>query len=278
MTIFISYRRADTAEVTRRLYDALAHRYGPENVFKDIDSVPSGVDFRQHIVEALASCRMLAAVIGEGWLDTRDGENRRRIDDEDDYVRIEIETALGLRIPVVPVLVGEVSMFRSDALPPSLKPLANQNAVRLRPGPDFERDLERLMRSIEPHQPGERVSRADATRPVWKKRLFTAWRSSRFDPEQGPFRLGRLCPYCGKGLMLDNDPSDPTMLRCATTFGGKGRCTFRLLRRVLALPWLNFSVIGYHDACKDLWLLQVWGRLLRGVQTPSADFALARTG
>src|SRR5688572_28807869 len=97
MSIFISYRRADSAEVTRTLYDNLVIRYGRENVFKDIDSIPPGVHFRQHIAKALANCRVLTAVIGEGWLEARDHNNRRRLDDVDDYVRLEIETALGLR-------------------------------------------------------------------------------------------------------------------------------------------------------------------------------------
>jgi hypothetical protein len=274
MIIFISYRRADSAEVTHRIYDVLADRYGQESVFKDIDSIPPGVDFRQHIAEALADCRIFAAVIGAGWLDTRDGKNRRL---DDDYVRIEIETALGLRIPIIPVLVGKASMPHPEDLPTTLRPLANYNAFRLRLGADFEQDLARLMHVIEPYQPGVPAGEAGGTQPEWRKRILVPLRRV-LNSLQGRVQPGRLCPYCGQELILADDPSDPTMLRCTAMTSYEGRCTFRILRRFLALPWLNFSVISYGDASKDLWFLQVWGQLLRGIQTPSAYFLLARTG
>ena len=91
--IFISYRRVDTPHVAGRLFDRLEARFGTGNVFMDVDSIPLGVDFRAHLDEAVGRCDVLLAVIGDSWLESRDGE--RRLDDASDFVRIEIESAPG---------------------------------------------------------------------------------------------------------------------------------------------------------------------------------------
>ena len=107
MRVFISYRRDDSADVAGRIDDRLAAHFGRENVFKDVDSIPPGVDFRKHLHAAVSGCDLALVVIGRDWLDARDEEGNRRLDDEADFVRIEIEAALGRGIPVVPALVRE---------------------------------------------------------------------------------------------------------------------------------------------------------------------------
>jgi hypothetical protein len=149
--VFISYRRADSADVTGRIYDRLLAHFGKESIFKDVDSIPFGVDFRQHVSIAVGDCRVLLAIIGRDWLGTGTGGAQRRIDDATDFVRIEIESALERSIVVIPVLVQGASMPTESDLPRSLHALTYRNAIAVRPDPDFHQDVARLIKSIEAH-------------------------------------------------------------------------------------------------------------------------------
>ena len=96
--IFLSYRRADSAHVTDRIYACLRQEFGEHAIFKDVDDVPIGEDFREHIADAVGRCDILLAVIGHNWLDIQDEKGNRRLEDKDDFVRVEIE---GVALPKV---------------------------------------------------------------------------------------------------------------------------------------------------------------------------------
>src|SRR6516162_5902227 len=110
MKAFVSYRREDSRHVADRIYDRLAAHFGKEAVFKDVDSIPLGSDFRRKLREAVEQCCAMVVVIGDRWLTLTDKAGQRRLDDENDFVRIEIETALQRRIAVVPILVDGARM------------------------------------------------------------------------------------------------------------------------------------------------------------------------
>ena len=154
--VFISYRRQDSADITGRIGDRLVERIGSEAVYKDVDSIPLGVDFRKHLQASVSQCRVLLAVIGKNWLGTHNDAGNRCLDDPRDYLRIEVETALQRDIPVIPVLVQGASMPREEDLPASLQPLAFRNAVAVRPDPDFRADMDRLINGIQQHLGAER--------------------------------------------------------------------------------------------------------------------------
>jgi hypothetical protein len=97
----------------------------------DVDSIAHGVDFTESVIEAVSGCNILIALIGRDWLAITDSEGRRRIDNPDDWVRIEIETALKSHIPVVPVLVDGAALPQLSDLPPSLQPLIRRQALQL---------------------------------------------------------------------------------------------------------------------------------------------------
>jgi hypothetical protein len=99
--IFLSYRRDDTLTATGRLDDHPRREFGADAVFRDIDSIRLGSDFVEIIEKALAGSSVVLAVIGPRWLSSR-------LDNEDDFVRLEITAALRLNIPVIPVLVEGV--------------------------------------------------------------------------------------------------------------------------------------------------------------------------
>jgi hypothetical protein len=145
--IFITYRRDDSIDVTGRIYDRLCEYFGKENVFKDVDSIPLGVNFRKYLGEAVGKCDVLLTIIGRRWLAADSGQ--RRLDDDRDFVRIEIEAALKREIPVVPVLVQGSSMPRTEDLPQTLQPLVEQQGIPVRPDPDFHPDMSRLIKGIE---------------------------------------------------------------------------------------------------------------------------------
>jgi len=147
--IFISYRRSDSADITGRIYDRLIDRFGKEPVFKDVDSIPLGSNFKKLVDGMLAKCSVLLAVIGVDWLDAKDKGGGRRLEKTSDMVRIEIESALERGIPVIPLLVRGAEMPSEDDLPPSLRELVDQNGIDIRPDPDFHRDMDRLIRALQ---------------------------------------------------------------------------------------------------------------------------------
>lgn len=148
--IFVSYRRSDSADVTGRIYDRLVQRFGKEQIFKDVDSIPLGLDFREYVGEVVGRCNLLLAVVGDQWL-TANAAGTRRIDDPKDLVRIEIEAALARKIPVVPVLVRGASVPEEQELPPSLAGLTYRNGIKVRSDPDFHHDMDRLIAGIDAH-------------------------------------------------------------------------------------------------------------------------------
>ena len=152
--LFVSYRREDTRDIAGRIVDHLRVHYGRSSVYIDIDAVPPGVDFRQHVSDAISACDVLVVLVGRRWL-AEDGEGGRRIDRPDDFVRVEIESALKRSIPVVPVLIGGMPMPREQELPASLADFAYRNATQVDSGVDFHHHIDRLVRSLNaiPHAP-----------------------------------------------------------------------------------------------------------------------------
>ncbi len=146
-TIILSYRREDSAGVTGRIFDRLAQEFGTDRVFMDIDSMPAGVDFHDHLQEILDDCGALLVVIGKSWRSQRKGQSAR-IMDPDDWVRIEVETALQRSIPVVPLLIDGATLPARDQLPESLWPLLRRNALPVDSGRDFHAQLTRLVRDL----------------------------------------------------------------------------------------------------------------------------------
>ncbi len=116
--IFICYRRSDSGDVTGRIYDRLVQHFGRDRVFKDVDSIPLGVDFRAHLGDFVGRCRVLLAIIGKHWLGGDEGIDGLGLENARDFVRVEIEAAVDRRIPVIPVFVQGAKIPREEELPP----------------------------------------------------------------------------------------------------------------------------------------------------------------
>jgi hypothetical protein len=130
-SIFISYRRADAEGEAGRLYDDLVRAYGDSSVFMDVSGIQPGLDFRKAIDANVSGCGVLLAVVGPGWASVTGSNGTRRLDNPEDYVRLEIATALARGIPVIPVLVHEAHMPTLEQLPDDLKDLRYRNSVEI---------------------------------------------------------------------------------------------------------------------------------------------------
>ncbi|MBE9069308.1 toll/interleukin-1 receptor domain-containing protein [Leptolyngbya cf. ectocarpi LEGE 11479] len=148
-SIFISYRRSDSIAEAGRVYDKLVEAFGSERIFKDVDNIPYGADFVEYLDQAVARCDVLIALMGRSWLTVTDSHGKRRLDDPNDFVRIEIASALKRDILVLPVLIGGATMPGPSDLPDDLQSLARRNAAQARYDPDFHSDMRRIVTKLE---------------------------------------------------------------------------------------------------------------------------------
>ena len=145
--IFISYRRKESLAPARAVYERLRSEFGAERVFIDLEGLDYGVDFVEVLEQQLAHCEVMLALVGPHWLGVDPLDGSRRIDDENDFVRVELRTALERKIRVVPVLVDAAVMPASRDLPDDLKALVRRQALEL----DFRRfdsDVGRLIGTL----------------------------------------------------------------------------------------------------------------------------------
>lgn len=149
-SIFINYRRNDSEGEAGRLFDELTGHFSQESIFMDVAAIEPGRDFRKAIDQSVATCSVLLALIGQEWLESKDSLGRKRLDDINDFVRIELASALRRDIPVIPVLVRGAKMPHAEQLPDDLKDLAYRNAVELTHA-RWKSDVQVLIQALRPH-------------------------------------------------------------------------------------------------------------------------------
>lgn len=143
--IFVSYRRDDAAGHAGRLADRLVEHFGRKRIFVDIDTIEPGEDFVTVIENAVSSCEILIAVMGQKWLSAG---GTGRLDNPNDFVRLEIATALRRDIRVIPVLVQRASMPKPQDLPEDLIKLTRRNAIELTDS-RWQTDVDQLINVME---------------------------------------------------------------------------------------------------------------------------------
>jgi formylglycine-generating enzyme required for sulfatase activity len=171
--IFISYRREDSSGYAGRLYDRLSQHFGDDNIFMDIDPIEPGLDFVEVIEKAVGPCDVLIALIGRQWLTITDASGRRRLDNPEDFVRLEIKTALDRNIRVIPTLISGATMPQPEELPDELKKLARRNAIVI--SDRFHPEVTWLIEVIEKTLGSARVSapaKPEPTRQAKKQEVF----------------------------------------------------------------------------------------------------------
>lgn len=214
--VFISYRRGDSIATAGRIRDRLVQEFGRRGIFVDVDDIPHGQDFVKVLSDKVAQCRVLLAVIGPEWGNARDEQGRRRIERPDDFVGIEIGSALARQdMAVIPVLIDGARMPTADELPDPLKPLTRRNAIELR-NTQFGSDAERLIRAIRAALPKARGATAlKLVLPVLA--IIAAAAAVIFWP--------MLDPWAQRGAPLPSDPSTSSEVE-RVKFDGTWRIEF----------------------------------------------------
>jgi hypothetical protein len=175
--IFLSYRHEDAGHAGR-VMDKLVLVFGEEHLFMDVDGLRAGIDFREQLFKALSDCAVLLALIGPQWLDARDRNNnrRRRINNPEDWVRIEIGTALKRGVPVIPVLLDGTKIPEANLLPKDVRGLSTKQATEVR-SKSFRDDMDRLVRELNelPDRPRGVTSWAGVTIHWYVALPWAAW-------------------------------------------------------------------------------------------------------
>jgi WD40 repeat protein len=263
--IVLSYRRSDTATVSRRIFDRLASHFGEQHLLMDLGAASPGLDYRQTFEQLLTGAGVLLAVIGPNWLGSG---GRARINDEADPVRIEIESAMRLGVKIVPVLVDGAPMPPPQDVPESLRSFLFLNAATIDSGASFLEQMDRLIRSLErmtglgQHIPDRAETTADG-----RPRIFLAYR--REDSAALTGRLfDRLQARYGKGsVSMDVD---------IIPFGADFRSfivelldTINVMLVVVGPRWLGTDASGRRriDNPNDMLRIETEFALQRGIPT-----------
>lgn len=202
--IFINYRRLDTEGYVGRLYDHLLKKFKPDDIFMDVQNIRPGVDFVQALEDAVAGCDVFIAMIGPHWLRLSDEAGMRRLDAPNDFVRLEIASALKQDKLIFPVLVGGVTMPAFNDLPDEIQGLARRNALSL-DHKEFARDVEALIELIRAAVPSHASFKkmADSAAIQQKTELLKAVRIDLVGATDSPLYTyrneNRYFPVLGEG-------------------------------------------------------------------------------
>jgi hypothetical protein len=238
-SIFVNYRREDSAPYAGRLFDRLVKDFSGNRVFMDIDGIAPGEDFVDVIGAKLAGCDAVVALIGHSWSTCTDSTGRRRLDNRDDFVRRELAAALERRIRVIPVLVGGASMPAPENVPEELVALLRRNALEITDA-RFHFDADRLIEAL-------------------KKALATATKERERLGQGRPRGAGATNASPGRPAMPEST-APPGVTSALPTPGGAG-----LGRRALMLGAAVVSVAA----------LAGWAWLAREAATPAAHAGAA---
>ena len=237
--VFINYRRDEAAGVAGRLYDLLSKEFDEQNVFMDVDSIQPGLDYIEQLDDQVANCGILLAVIGPRWVGATDATGQRRLDKPDDFVRVEIASALKRDIPVIPVLLDGARLPQESELPEDLKALTRRQAVELRHS-HFAADSEVIVRSVRKVLPGgawlTQGSQPQSQPSSWPAGLIGCWGHPAI-PQLAHRRRNKR--RSSKRRRAETDHSKQRDLQTAkpiTRRGARSRCSPRLIASVPARP------------------------------------------
>jgi hypothetical protein len=169
ISVFINYRRQDTAAAAEHLHASLGEKLGMERIFRDEATIDLGEEFPEVIEQAIQSANVVLALIGPSWLTVKGRSGKRRLDEPFDYVRRELEIAMKHQVKVIPVLLDGATMPTKEELPGSLRDLELKNALTMpwQEGVDKLHTrvaaIEKRRSEREAHQQAERA-RLDLTR------------------------------------------------------------------------------------------------------------------
>jgi len=146
--IFINYRRDDRASIALNIAQYLERVFGADSIFLDIDRLRAGEQFPLVLEKRLSECRVMLAIIGPGWFNASDEAGRRRLEEPDDWVRLEIARALARNVRVVPVLVDGATLPKKNSLPEDIRSLVDRQSFTFTNPAAFRHEVAGLVRDI----------------------------------------------------------------------------------------------------------------------------------
>lgn len=187
--IFISYRRTDEVAAGALGRD-LRKLFGDDQIFRDKEDIGGGLSWRKEVLRAISGSSALLVLIGKGWANATDKNGIKRLDNNDDPLRLEITTALKEEARVIPLLLQNAEMPSEDELPSELQSLAEINALKLRDD-DWEYDLDKICKTL-----GKAGFQSVTSEPVGAPRVETSDSSNKVAPPPIPTRqsLNEILP------------------------------------------------------------------------------------
>ena len=146
--IFINYRRDDRASIALNIAQYLERVFGSDSIFLDIDRLRAGEQFPLVLEKRLSECRVMLAIIGPNWFNASDASGQRRLDQPDDWVRLEIARALARNVRVIPVLVDGAALPKKNALPEDIRSLVDRQSFTMTNPAAFRHEVAGLVRDI----------------------------------------------------------------------------------------------------------------------------------
>ena len=146
--IFISYRGSDLNWATEFVNARMTEAFGADTVFKAGNSLRAGEEYPAVLRSKAASCPVMLACIGPGWLTATAPDLGRRLDSPGDWVREEIATSLRAGNHLVPLLLGnhnEVEVPKPDLVPESIRAMVYRQALWLAPGRGLDATIPMLI-------------------------------------------------------------------------------------------------------------------------------------
>lgn len=274
--IFINYRRVDSEGYAGRIYDHLAKHFTKDAIFMDVDTIEAGTDFVDVLETAVKSCDVLVAIIGRQWLTVEDHYGQRRLDNPEDFVRIEVAAALSRNIRVIPVLVHNAPMLQAKSLPENLKSLARRHALNIN-HVSFASDVNRLIKHLEKALDEANKTRGSLEREKEKSQLISSQIKGTTEstnlqnmsrPVFAPITELKLVTLMNKTIFISYKREDETFARRLHEFLGEQG--YKIWMDVFDIPKgidPENDIVGWDDAI-DIGLRS--SDLVIGVMTPEA--------
>jgi hypothetical protein len=268
MKLFFNYRREETSDLAGRLQDRLSSDFGAENIFKDVDSIRPGQNWRVVLEQSISSSDVVLAIVGRQWLTLSDAAGKRRLDNDEDYVRFELEAARRNGKVVIPVVVQGATIPNPKVLPESIRWLTDFQQIELRPDPFFRDDVAKLV--------SELIRIRDRLKEVQQNAARTTPAGGRNPQDAGGQircsschaqcdRSHQFCQVCGAGLWTQCPVCDLPVPQNQVFCGGCGS-NLPKLREVITLTETNekrfAKVVAIADPAERLAQLEVLHREL----------------
>ncbi|MBA3823621.1 MAG: toll/interleukin-1 receptor domain-containing protein [Ktedonobacterales bacterium] len=147
--VFLSYRRQETEDLCGRIFDRLSKDYGQKQIFRDLNSIPLGVDFKGYLQKVINQCAVMLVLIGMEWIAIKDESGIRRLDDPNDFVRFEVEIGINCHIPIIPLFAHGAVMPKLQELPSTIQQLAYFNGISIHSDPYFHSNVDMVVQRID---------------------------------------------------------------------------------------------------------------------------------